>query len=76
MNLDYEAIAAKVNREAAQMEVDTSFLEEMEESRKQSDKENRLIVVKQNRLSNAFQIVTMITAILTLLATVWFGTRG
>lgn len=23
MNLDYEAIAAKVNREAAQMEVDT-----------------------------------------------------
>ena len=76
MKLDYEAIAAKVNREAAQMEVDTSLLEEMEAARQRSDEENRIIVVKQNKTSNVLQVVTTIIALLTLLATVWFGMQG
>lgn len=74
--MDFDFIYKQMEKNVAAVNQEDSVLGQMQETMKKANEENAKASKKQNRISNWIQVLTLITTILTLLATVWFGLQG
>ena len=73
---DSDYIYKQMEEHVGTINPEDTVLGQMKESTERYNEENAKSAKKQNLISNWIQVLTLITAVLTLLATVWFGLQG
>lgn len=70
--IDYDGIAEQMRKQSEELFSEETVLDQIKETTEKTSKSSD----KQGKLSIWIQVLTLITAVLTLSATVWFGIRG
>ena len=74
--IDFSYIYKQMEENVGTIDPEDTILGQMQETMQKANEESAKSAKKQNHISNWIQVLTLITTILTLLATVWFGLQG